>query len=93
MTEALRKDIWFSRRKRKGKVIKLGLVEKKAVMRRAKANHKKPTSRILGKSEGIIERTFTRKMFRTLQISMKQVEVKTQMKRKVQNAFSAQKPS
>jgi hypothetical protein len=41
--EALRKDTWLSRRKRKGKVLDLDLLGREDVKRRADARQKKPT--------------------------------------------------
>jgi len=48
---------------------------------------------MLGKSEGIMKWMFIRKISITMQMNMKQGKVKTQTKRKIQNAFSAKKPS
>jgi hypothetical protein len=43
MREALKKDMWLSRWKRKGKVINLDLVGRQDMKRKAEANQKKPT--------------------------------------------------
>ena len=50
---------------------------------RTEANHKESARRMLGKSEGIMNRMFKRKMSITMQMNMKQGKVKTQKKRKI----------
>ena len=57
---------------------------------RAQANHKKPTWRIWQKSDRIIKCMFTCRMSKRLQICMKQVTLKMQIKQKVRNIFSAE---
>jgi len=56
---------------------------------RVQANHKKPTWRILKKSDSIIKWMFTRRMSKILQMYMKWAKVKMQIKQKMWNIFSA----